>query len=228
MLPHLESIDPKIPTELRETYSHLCGEVLRINEKLREYRELFAKDEKRLALLNESGPFLFFLIEQLFYDDLILSLSRLLDTAVSQQKKTPNLTLFQLVEKTKLCNLALAIKLESQAKQIKQDAEPMQKHHRNQRIGHNDYANAVAVIDPLPPVQLNLIEQVISSSEALLPEFHRTFTGREEQFEIFNNDDGAIILLDRLFKARAYDDLEKKKMIPIGYHGILAKKEGFI
>ena len=232
MLPNLESIDPKIPAELREIYSHLCGEVLRIKEKLREYRELFAKDEKQLTLLNESGPFLFFLIEQLFYDDLILSLSRLLDPAESHdsiaQKKTPNLTLFQLVEKTKLCNLALAIKLESQAKQIKQDAEPIQKHHRNQRIGHNHYANAVAAIDPLPPVQLNLLEQVMSSSKALLSEFHRTFTGREEQFEIFNNDDGAIILLDRLFKARAYDDLAKKKMIPIDYHGILAKQEGFI
>jgi hypothetical protein len=67
---------------------------------------------------------------------------------------------------------------------MKQKAEPLQKHHRNQRIGHNHYANAVAAIDPLPPVQLNLIEQTIASSEALLSEFHRAYTGREEQFEI--------------------------------------------
>lgn len=77
-------------------------------------------------------------------------------------------------------------------------------------------------------MQLNLIEQAIASDEVFLSEFHRAYTGRETSFEIFNHDDGAIILLDRLFKARAYDDLAKKQMIPVDYHGTLAKQEGFI
>jgi len=232
MLPKMESDDAKIPPEYREIFSYLCGEILRIKEKLREYRQLFPDSEQQVKLLNEAGPFLFHLIQQLFYDDLILSLSRLLDPAQSPDSitkaKMPNMTFSRLVEMLKSTNPTLASNLAVRVNQMKKDAEPIQKYHRNKRVGHNDYATAVAEIDLLPPVQLDLIEQAIASDEAFLSEFHCAYTGRETSFEIFNHDDGAIILLDRLFKARAYDDLAKKRMIPVDYHGTLAKQEGFI
>jgi hypothetical protein len=82
MLPKMESNDAQIPLEYREIFSRLCGEILRIKEKLREYRQLFADSEQRVKLLNEAGPFLFHLIQQLFYDDLIRSRTTKTDSTI--------------------------------------------------------------------------------------------------------------------------------------------------
>ena len=135
MLPKLESDDAQIPPEYREIYSHLCGEILRIKEKLREYRQLFSDSEQHVKLLNEAGPFLFHLIQQLFYDDLILSLSRLLDPAQSPDSITkvivPNMTFSRLVEMLKSTNPTLAGNLAVRVNQMKKDAEPIQKYHRD-------------------------------------------------------------------------------------------------
>src|ERR1035438_724700 len=96
-MPHkLEGISERIPEEYRETFAYLSGEVLHIREKWREYVTLFGHSQARIDLLNEGGSFLIWIIDGLFIDDFILSLSRLLDPAESFNKiarsKVPNLS----------------------------------------------------------------------------------------------------------------------------------------
>jgi hypothetical protein len=215
---------PYLPEQYRETFQLLYGEYLEITEKAREYEQLYG-DEKLVRLLNDTAPFLFWLIQNTFYDDLILSLARLLDPARTLGNENMSLCyLIDLLKTNQHCKLAS--RLETRLEKIKTDAKPIVLH-RKKRIAHNGRAEAITDKQTLPGVSWNIIKKAIGDACSFLSEFDREFTGSGIQERPFDDCRGAICLWDYFTKARAYDDFVSRGKIPLDYHAKLAKEQGF-
>ena len=65
--------------ELGLLFSYLWGDYLMLHQKWNEYIELFATNEKRLELLNETAPGFFRMVQDLFWQATLISLCRISD-----------------------------------------------------------------------------------------------------------------------------------------------------
>jgi len=219
-MPHeLNGISERIPEEYRATFSHLSGEVLHIREKWHQYVGLFGYSQARIDLLNDAGRLFVWILHNLLVDDLILSLSRLLDRSESFDKtaraKVPNLSFEYLNARLNRCGDAqLAIRLKTLLEKTKAAAGALQEH-RHKRIAHNDRRVAIAEEDLLPPVSRGLIEKTIANAEEFLAEFERSFTNVKIKIDFVDAGNGWETLLTRLAKARAYDRLLEQGRIQL-------------
>jgi hypothetical protein len=75
-------------------YSLLSGEVIWLREKWINYNYLFGHSQQRIDVLNQAGSTFFYILDHLFIDDLILSLSHLTDPG---EGKESNFSLEQLI-----------------------------------------------------------------------------------------------------------------------------------
>src|SRR5277367_5836147 len=89
----LNNVSDKIPAELRQEYALLCGTVLNLREKWLNYNYLYGHSQERVEVLNKCGSTFFNMVQSLFLDDFISTLSRLTDPA---EKFGSNLCLEQL------------------------------------------------------------------------------------------------------------------------------------
>lgn len=105
-----------MPTAIDEVFQPLRNEVLDIHMAWRLYRETFATTEERVNLLNRYAEVWFGYAQAAMYDDLVVSLFRLLDPASSRGKGRENLTLARLANvveahgQTDLANVIRAAK----------------------------------------------------------------------------------------------------------------------
>ena len=184
------------------------------------------RDEKRIKLLNDAAPFLFWLIEKTFYDDLILNLARLFDAAkIASHENMSFCYLIDLLKQHQ--HWKLASKLETRLEKVKSDAKPIILH-RKKRIAHNDRKVAIAKKDILPDVPWDMIQNAISDVHLFLSEFDKEFGGLGIEERVFDDCRGAIRLWDYFTKTRAYDDGVSKGKIPLDYHFELAKEQGLL
>jgi AbiU2 len=70
------------------------------------YRQLFAKNEKRIELLNETGPLVFYVFQQLLMDETNLAICRLTDPPTTKDRENHGLPL--LIDRVKGLNPDLA------------------------------------------------------------------------------------------------------------------------
>ena len=86
----------KMSQELRKVYDALDDEIGWIHAKWQIFRQVYGKDKQRVDLLNEFAPVFFRICQDALLDDVLLSLSRLLDRPDMGGRK--NLSLEFLVE----------------------------------------------------------------------------------------------------------------------------------
>src|SRR2546430_8861910 len=84
-----------IPSDLREIYEPLFNDVCHLHRKWGIFRRLYVSGESIVSLLNGIAPGFFRICEDLLADDIILSISRLVDKKETFGKN--NLSLEQLV-----------------------------------------------------------------------------------------------------------------------------------
>src|ERR1700693_1009310 len=90
----------EIPAELREIYGHVAGSLIDTLGVLDELTILFSTSREAVDLMNQTAPTFFVRHEQLLFDHIILSVSRLTDDKRSGSRKNPqeNLTLACLLD----------------------------------------------------------------------------------------------------------------------------------
>jgi hypothetical protein len=214
-VPHiLNDISDKIPANTRKIYSLLSGESLWLREKWVNYNYLYGHSQERIEILNKAGSTFFYILDHLFIDDLILSLSRLTDLG---EKRGSNFSLEQLIIKLdQKAHADLIQKLKPLFEDLREKTFNIRKH-RNKRIAHSDLNVAIMPDDLLPPVSRKLIEQVLVQIEGFLNAFNCYFTNATMIHDALSIHCGSDILFSKLLRAQAYELLEKQGVIPHGY-----------
>jgi hypothetical protein len=213
MAHELTNVSEQIPESAKTLFSLLSGEVLWLREKWHNYIYLFGKSPKRVEFLNTCGGNFFYIMDHLFIDDFILSLSRLTDKA---EGRNSNLSLQQLVLRLDAKSQAeLITKLLPMLDSLGEKAANLRKH-RDKRIAHRDLPTVLSKEDILPTVSRKIIEDALLEAEQFLRAFDFHFSGVEFRHEMLGMHDGADRLYAKLVKAKAYDALEADGTIPRG------------
>lgn len=119
-------------------YNSIYNEVVWMSFKWAEYVELFATKQSRLAILNGSAPFFFYLTQKTLWNDILLGISRITDPATTKRKKEikKNITLQALPPLIKDIDFKhiIIIKKDAILEQI-----TYAKDWRNRHIAHKDF-----------------------------------------------------------------------------------------
>jgi len=208
-------LDPpkEIPENMREIWAHIGGETCDIRTKLIFHKQLYSSEKWHIDKLNKAGGFLFYIIDNLFMDDLTLSLARLTDPAKTKGKE--NLSLLRLIDEVESNDFKN--KMMAQYQKIKSLVEAAQDH-RNKRIAHNDL-NVLTQNYPklLPNLTLNCLHSILASIEEFLNEFQLHYSSVPFDFTMLQVPEDVDNLMIRICKSEAYDALVKEGKTPFQY-----------
>ncbi|MBI3933479.1 MAG: hypothetical protein HY316_02225 [Acidobacteria bacterium] len=151
--------------DLGQLYHELEDDMAWLHDKWGELKELFGKGQQRIDLLNEVASSFFYIVHQVFYEDILLHLSRLTDPAKSPSRRlnqsVPNLSFLRVPEL--ISDPTLKTCVEAATVQILKKCE-FARDYRNRRLAHRDLMtlrNAHPI--PLPSVNMGMVEDVLAS-----------------------------------------------------------------
>jgi len=165
--------------ELGLVHNALYNELSSLHARWVLYCQLFAKSPEQLALLNEVAGFLFHVLQNVMYENVILGLARLTDPPCSVGKD--NLTLCRLQDLILDASLRLEVEdLVQKALAACQFARDW----RNRRIAHNDLALLLAAsTDPLPGISRNDIEGALDAFRKVVNRLEQHYRGSTVAYE---------------------------------------------
>lgn len=177
---HIRDMGPELGT----VYNVLCNDVSWLHAKWEQYRHLFAKSERRIELLNETAGYLFRIIQDTVFEDVVLGLARLTDPIQTGrgQKQQGNLTLQRLPSLVADAQLRpeLTVLVEAAL-----DACTTPRTWRNKRLAHRDLAVALATVDdPLEGISRADIEVALAAFRALLNRLERHYWDSETYYDM--------------------------------------------
>ncbi len=161
------------------------------------YGQLFDSGDENVALLNESGRYVFFLLQRLLLDETILALSRLTDKATTAGQS--NASLKYLIQGATLTP--------ENSRKVSELLLELEKHvanvriHRNKAVGHADLEYAVGS-KTLPDISYEELELAMTAMQdimLLLGTSSIRRVGGYEPIIVFGTDGNA--LLAKLRKA---------------------------
>jgi len=197
-------------TELGQIYHALQNEVTWLYAEWLEYRKLYATSPERVMLLNDSAPFLFRVVQDVLWDDILLQLARLTDPPKSAGKS--NLTINRLAEAVSDPRLA------SEIRELVGDAERICKFARGWRhrhLAHRDFDLAVKSegVDPLPSVSRQQVGMALAALAAVLNRIERHYFNSEFGFEHFAARGDAEALVCRLAVAARVEERRQERLL---------------
>lgn len=74
-------MERKMSESLEKTFNFIEKEIIIIHRRYDCFKELFGTDESYVELLNSTAPLFFYLVQTGLYENIILSVSRLVDPA---------------------------------------------------------------------------------------------------------------------------------------------------
>ena len=153
--------------ELGSVYNVLANDVTWLHLKWDQYRQLFAKSQQRIDVLNQTAGHFFRLLQGALFEGMVLHLARLTDPAQtgSGRKAQQNLSLQRLPSVVPdLLRPEVAILVQGAL-----DACSAARVWRNKRLAHHDLTVALATADdPLPDIGQADVEAALSGFRSLL------------------------------------------------------------
>jgi len=188
-------------------FKSLGTEVSQLHLYWKVYRQLFAASDERIALLNETGSMVFYILQHLLIDEVTLGICRLSDPA--QTGSRDNHSLERLLIDTP--DAELKEKLEPVMVAIRQLARPF-RDRRNRAIAHSDLKSKLKLdLNPLPGISRADVENVLEKIRCMMNTYdHHCFrnTNCYEEPSMPLGSDGDF-LTEQLRRAVALRDLEK-------------------
>jgi hypothetical protein len=172
-----------MPNGVAEVYNPLKRELVNIHVKWLLFRQLFATDSGRIELLNRFAGGLFGPVQEVMYDDIVLSLFRFTDPV--KTGKYENLTLDRLAEVVGNVNSTLGGAVHVQATIIDSLLAPYADW-RDKRIAHNDLTTARARyvgVSGLKGPSRAEIEQALSAARGAMNTVGRSYGDDETRYE---------------------------------------------
>lgn len=173
---HIRAMGPKLGV----FYNVLYSDVSWLHAEWAQYRQLFAKSERRVELLNETAGYFFHIIQSTLFEDVVLGLARLTGH-IRTGKKQNNLTLQSLPSLVSDCNLR--DELTELADAALNTCTSMKKW-RDKRLAHRDLAVALATAgDPLAGISRADVEGALAAFRTLLNKLERHYWDSEVYYQ---------------------------------------------
>ena len=206
----------EIPPNVLPIFEKLKSEIIWIHGRWIIYRQIFAKSQRRIDLLNECASTFFYVIQNVLIGEVQISLSKLMDPA--QTRGSENLSLKTLYEKIALeGDVELTRRLNGVLERLRIQCEPFRTW-RNKRLAHLDLkASLESELNPLPGVSREMIEEGLVLVRLFMNEIERAYLDSETGYEHFILDhgdgDGLIAMLRYGLR---YKELLKEEKIAYG------------
>jgi hypothetical protein len=192
--------------EMEEEFRLIQKELFTIIAKWQTFVDLYGT-ESHVALLNNTAPLFFHIVQDIFVDNIILSVQRLLDPATSARKQT--LSIAHLIDHLAQSGPApLYSEVHDLYSNIRTNAARL-KTIRDKLLAHNDLSEKRNQSASLyTGVTRNFIAEQITSLCKLMNKIHSSLNDTDTYYEgAANVPDGSLALLDAL---RRLDQLTRK------------------
>jgi len=188
-------------------YHALHNEVSWLHAKWLEYRKLYAQSEKRIDLLNDTAAFLFRVVQDVLWEDVLLHIARLADPP--KQGQFENLTLFRLPES--VTDRGLADELRSLVANAR-DRSQFARQWRNKRLAHRDLSLATDVkAAPLPGVSRQHVEEALTTFRRILNRLRVWYLNEEVAYEHFLTHEDADALVHHVAVAARLEERQRER-----------------
>lgn len=156
-------------SEVEDVFQAVLGQALEISVRWKLYRQLFDSGPENINLLNESGSFVFGLLQRLIIYDVVLSLARLTDPTKSGAggKRHENASIENLILKAKP---ALSSTASSEVEVLRAKLSSFTRDIRIQRdkvLAHTDLKHALKA-EKLPDIAYDDIEGAAITLQRLI------------------------------------------------------------
>jgi hypothetical protein len=181
----------KMGEALGTQYSALWQEVAWLHRKWSEYVELFGTKPERIDLLNSAAPSFFRMVQDKFWEDILLHLARLTDSTQSVGKA--NLTLLNLPDLVADPKTSAALRT---SVEIAKDKTRFCRDWRNRRIAHKDLHLAISgAAKPLESASRASAREALRAVADVLNVIDAAYMDSETHFDVANSIGGAMSLL---------------------------------
>jgi len=172
---YVEAMGP----ELGRVCAALYHDVVWLHMRWAMYRQLFAKSDRRIALLNDTAGMFFGFFQRVLFEDIVLGLARLVDPC--QSKGKDNLSLQRIQKLVKDPQIKSDIRTLTDAAVA---ACASMRCWRNRRIAHRDLSLALATAaEPLPGISHTAIEEALCAVRDLLNRLELHYCDRTIGYE---------------------------------------------
>jgi hypothetical protein len=157
----------KMGEELGLLYDSLMNEIIWISFKWLDYVELFAVNQKRIDILNNSAPVFFSSLERILFRDVLLGLAKITDPAESRVGKYvhKNVSVQALPS---LVDALFKKEVESRLREI-ETLVPFCRSWRNKIIAHKDLDTALQESAiPLEPANRKKVNELLKAVQELV------------------------------------------------------------
>jgi hypothetical protein len=185
-----------MPVEIRETYSLLSKQLIKIQCRWTIYRQLFGTNADRITLLNRFAAVAFGMIQRTMEDDTVIALARLSDDAAwgKGKRQRHNCSLERLVNLVSADSPALATKLGGLLAKIDQIRDNCMDDLRNRTLAHADLETladmAAGLAGPNRPSRAN-IESLLTAAAEVLNEVQKHYEQTDTHYGRLNLPGGA-------------------------------------
>ena len=187
---------------LEEIYRELKNDVLWLHARWKIYGQLYSTNPKHIDLLNQVSSTVFNLIQQLFIENIMLNLCRLIDPPITNNNiKKKNLCLRSLlVNLNEKRDGQLIQNLGKQLTELEKACLPI-KRHRNKRLSHKDWnVGLKRVRGRLPGISRAKIEKALLELRkflCLFEKYWRISSPAYENISISGGDGDTLINIIR-------------------------------
>lgn len=202
-----------IPPEVAPVYDELRSEVTWLHGRWICYRQLYAESPKRIELLDESAGTFFYILQDLLFDEVQVTLSKLTDPA--KTGKFENLSLEQLQA------LLQAHGDTTLAQQCRKTLDTLHtqcvafRHRRHKKLAHLDLSTALRTSgQPLPGVSRQMIEDALLTIRTYLNAIEMHYNDSEWGYEHFIMGDDGDALVATLRAGLRYEELVQERKLP--------------
>jgi hypothetical protein len=200
----------KVGTEFGSLLYSLYNEITWLTFRWIEFRELYGTKESRIELMNKSAPFLFFMMQRVLWENLLLGICRITDPPRTMNKKNMTLTSLPSFESDD----DVKKEIETEIKELLAESE-FCRDWRNRWIAHADYELSTDKQNakPLETATRKQLKTTIERIHALYNKVEFKYLGTTTAFKLLKSNRGAIALLCRIEDGIRFErEVYEKKM----------------
>jgi hypothetical protein len=170
----------EMPVAISEVFKGFFQEYSIIQAKWRMYQQLFGTPES-IELLNRHGALTFGVIEDLLIKDVILCITRMLNTSKASWGDPANLASL-LIDLAAHKQVALVKRLTAIRDRARPAADAL-KRLRDEHLSRNNYTGFLAMkadTEAIPPQSRKMVDDVMTSMGEIVKELQTRYTGVDE------------------------------------------------
>jgi hypothetical protein len=183
-----------IPNNIKEVFESIESEIIWLHGKWNIYRQLYGTDEERIILLNRSAQTFFRLVQDVLFNDVILSINRLTDPPRSSGRDNRTFAQLIFLIDTK-DHSELVQNLKEKLDILMSQCDPF-RIRRNKVIAHSDLMVALSIkSETTPDISRNSIENALKTVRDFMNEINLNFGGNYTAYEhVWLDNDGETMI----------------------------------